>query len=119
MVKPLPALATAIALADKISTIGDGLDHRGLQEVIGDLRSELATLEERVLELTEENDRLKRKLADQSAADDDPCPRCRKRAYHVESSEAHPVFGELGTLLRTYVCRSCQFSEQVTFDPAH
>jgi hypothetical protein len=108
----------AIKLADKLSTIGESLDHLELRDVITDLRSQLAGVREEMLRLARENDSLKRDLAALSNADGDPCPRCRKRTYHIERSEAHPVFGELGTLLRTYLCDACQFSEQVTIDPA-
>jgi len=117
MVELLPALTTAITLANKLKAISDSLKNTELREVIVDLRSELVSMKEGMLDLTAENNRLKRDLAALSNAEGDPCPRCKKRTYHLEKSEEHPLFGELGTLLRTYVCDSCEFSEGVTVHP--
>lgn len=114
MIELLPALTTAITLSNKLKTISDSLKHTELREVIVDLKSQLVNLKEGMLDLTEENNNLKRELAALANAEGDPCPRCKKRTYRLEKSEEHPLFGEIGSLLRTFACDSCQFSEQIT-----
>ena len=42
----------------------------------------------------------------------EPCPRCHKWGWYVESSRRDPTFGVLGGLRRTYKCSSCDFTEE-------
>ena len=118
MVELLPTLSTALTLANKLREIGDNLKHAELKELIGDLKLQLADLKIGTADLIEENDSLKRQLASIQNADGDPCPKCRQRTYHLEQSEPHRIFGEVGGVQRTYLCDSCKFTEQQTEMPS-
>jgi len=48
----------------------------------------------------------------------DICPKCKQATFELISSTPHPIFGDVGTILRTYKCNSCNFSEDVQFDPS-
>ena len=65
----------------------------------------------------EENFKLKEKIRALEAVEADPCPKCRKRTYELESSRPDPTFGEVGAIRRTYKCSDCGFSEQKLITP--
>jgi len=75
-------------------------------------------LRQAALELQEENIRLRNEVAGLNSrvkeleqVDGEPCPRCRKRTWIVESSQPDPIFGRLGGSQRKYRCTDCGFSE--------
>jgi len=39
------------------------------------------------------------------------CPRCGELAFRAESSHRHPVFGEMGGVVRKMKCEKCGFEE--------
>lgn len=112
MIELLPALTSAIGLANKLKEVGDILKHAELKELIGDLKLQLADLKIGMADLMEENDSLKRQLEAINKADGDPCPKCGKRSYRVESSEKDRVYGIMGGIRRTYRCSDCDFTEE-------
>ncbi len=112
MIELLPALATALTLANKLKEIGNKLKHAELIDLIGDLRIQLANLKIGTADLLEENDSLKRKLTGLQNAEGDPCPKCRSRTYHLENSEKDKTFGKVGGMMRTFLCGTCGFTEQ-------
>jgi hypothetical protein len=63
------------------------------------------------LRVNEENAELKAKVRELDSAEADPCPKCRKRGWQLESSEPDDMFGELGGIRRLYKCSFCGFSE--------
>jgi len=48
----------------------------------------------------------------------DMCPKCKKATYELISSVPHPLFGDVGSKLRTYKCKKCDFSEEIQYDPS-
>ena len=46
----------------------------------------------------------------------DMCPKCKQATYELISSIPHPIFGDVGSKLRTYKCKECNFSEEVQYD---
>jgi len=47
----------------------------------------------------------------------DFCPKCRKRGWELEKTEAHPEFDFAGISIRTYKCSLCGFSERYNYKP--
>jgi transposase-like protein len=77
-------------------------------------------LRQGALELQEENMRLRQQLSQLTAhvrelesADGEPCPRCRKRSWVVESSAPDSLLGVAGVSRRNYRCTECGFKESV------
>jgi len=107
--------STAISILKKLKEIGDRIKDAELKSVIADLTLELAEVKTRLAGVLEENIALKEQ-AKALAADGDPCPRCRKRTWSVESSEPDKTFGPLGGIRRTYRCSECGFVEKKLVD---
>lgn len=74
----------------------------GVQEHAVALRNENQALRDEIRQINT-------KLAE--SVDAEPCPRCRRKGWHVESSEPDPEFGELGGVRRLYRCEFCGFTE--------
>lgn len=105
-------LARALRDAAKVGSIkSDELAGRiaEVYDYISDSKQALLGAQETISHLRAENESLKMKLADTVEAE--PCPSCRKKGWHVESSRPDPAFGDLGAARRVYRCRFCQFSE--------
>jgi uncharacterized protein with PIN domain len=118
MIELLPTITTAISLANRVKEIGDRLKHAELTDAIADLRLQLASLKIGMADLMEENDSLKRQVARFDSAEGDRCPRCKKSAYVLEKSERDETFGEVGGMMRTYLCSACGFTEQSLVMPS-
>jgi hypothetical protein len=78
-------------------------------DYISDSKEALLSAQEMISQLRSENERLKTKLAE--TVDAEPCPRCLKKGWHVETTAPDPMFGELGVACRVYKCSFCQFTE--------
>lgn len=50
-------------------------------------------------------------VATQDSFEGEPCPKCFRKGWHVESSSPDRTFGELGVVNRLYKCAFCGFSE--------
>jgi len=87
-------------------------------------QEKIMELREAALELQEENISLKNqvlglqgKVRKLEAVEGEPCPKCRKPAWIVESSEPDKTFGELGGIRRVYRCTECGFTESQLVTP--
>lgn len=81
-------------------------------------------LREAALEYQEENIELKNKVIELQeivrkleALEGEPCPKCRKPAWIVDSSEPDRTFGDLGGIRRNYLCTECGFTESLLVTP--
>jgi predicted nucleotide-binding protein len=74
-----------------------------------DVRQQALALQNENQGLRDEIRELNARLAE--AVEAEPCPRCHRKGWHVESSEPDLVFGDLGSSRRTYKCHLCGFSE--------
>lgn len=83
-----------------------------LQEKIVELREEVIGLKEENITLRDENLRLRQQVEGYTKGN--PCPKCNKAGWKVESSQPHPKFGRLGAIERTYSCSECGFTEKHT-----
>lgn len=113
MIEVLPALNNALGLANKLKDIGDKIKHAELKGIIGDLKLQLAELKIGMADLIEENDKLKRQLADLQNPKGEPCPNCYQKAWKTQKSEPDAVYGFMGATRRIYGCSSCKFTETI------
>jgi hypothetical protein len=110
-------IASALATAKKMKEISDKIKDAELRNLVGDLSLELAEIKIQLANVTEENSQLKAKVRALENTEGDPCPKCRKRGWNVESSQPDPTFGDLGGIRRTYKCSLCGFSESKLITP--
>jgi regulator of replication initiation timing len=110
------ALSSAKTILDLMKNAKDAQLAIKISSEIANLQGRLIDVQQQVFGLQEENQKLreearelKAKLAD--VAEMEACPKCRKKAWHVESSRPDPDLGDLGVSLRIYKCDSCGFSE--------
>jgi predicted nucleotide-binding protein len=78
--------------------------------------SDETAVQEPALALQNENQTLRAEIRQLNTmlaetVDAEPCPRCRRKGWHVESSEPDPEFGDLGAVRRLYKCELCGFTE--------
>ena len=104
-------LANAMKALDSLREQSKGSKDISLKENISKLYDSLLDLKAAVLRVDEENAELKAKVRELESAEADPCPKCRKRGWQIESSEPDCMFGELGGIRRLYKCSFCGFSE--------
>lgn len=87
------------------------------QEKIVELRETALDLQDQNLNLREQIIDLNKQLKKLVEAEGDPCPKCRKLGWGIKSSKKHPVFHEVGAILRVYECSVCGFSEEKMITP--
>ena len=81
------------------------------QEKIMELRQAALDIQEENINLRNRVNELESKLKDFADNPGDPCPRCRKNTWVVESSDPDPKFGQLGAIRRVYKCTACDLTE--------
>ena len=86
------------------------------QQKIIELKETVISLQEESLELKKENLALRQQL--ELSEKGERCPKCKKPAWNLIESKPDPVFGEVGTLERTYKCSECGFTEKQQYDPS-
>lgn len=107
---PLPNYKEIVDLLKKGATIE-------AQERIMELREAALALQEENIQLRNSVIELEEKVRILQSAEGEPCPKCRKRAWVVESSLPHKEFGEMGVLERIYLCKECGFTETIMVTP--
>lgn len=105
-----PSYKEIVALLKKGATIE-------AQEKIMELREAALELQEENVRLGAEVLELKERVAALESFDGEPCPKCRKPAWVVESSEPDRQFGDMGAIRREYKCTECGFSESTLVTP--
>ena len=104
-------LANAFKGIDSLREQSKSSKDATLKENISKLYDNLLDLKAAVLRVEEENQELRAKVRELESADGEPCPKCRKRGWQLESSKPDPKFGELGGIRRVYKCSLCGFTE--------
>ena len=108
----ISSVSTAITIAKRLKEINDHIKDAEFKNLLADLSVELADVKLKLAEVIEENLTLKGKIRELQNTEGEPCPKCRKSGWQLESSEPDPVFGELGGIQRVYKCSVCGFSEK-------
>lgn len=107
----IASITSAIAIVKNLSKLSDKLKNAELNGLIADLSLEMSELKMRMSELVDENTQLKAAARALDSPVHDPCPRCGKRTWKVESSRPDRDFGDMGGMIRTYKCAECAFTE--------
>jgi hypothetical protein len=84
------------------------------EALVENLSSQVSELQTRVADIAYYNTQLRTAISKLKQADEhelDPCPRCKKRCYRLESSSIDSEFGRVGWVLRKYICAACGFTE--------
>lgn len=105
------SLATAFSIVKRLKDINEKVKDAEFSNLIADLSMELAEVKMKLAGVIEENAKLKEENRTLRNTEGDPCPKCRKRGWELESSAPHPQFGDMGAVNRTYTCSLCGFSE--------
>ena len=108
MVEVLSSVTAAINIAKKLLEVSERTRDADSKLLVADLTINLAEIKVQLAEVMEENTQLKAKIN----AEGEPCPKCRKLGWHVESSVPDSLMGQVGGIRRTYECSYCGFSEQ-------
>ncbi|WP_114277903.1 hypothetical protein [Thioalbus denitrificans] len=87
------------------------------QEKIMELREAALELQEENINLKNQVIELQGKVRKLESFEGEPCPKCRKPAWVVESSKPDPQFGDLGGIRREYRCTECGFTESQLVTP--
>ncbi|HEY4369018.1 MAG TPA: hypothetical protein VGN07_17420 [Steroidobacteraceae bacterium] len=106
------SLSTAISLARRLKDISENIKGAEFKNLLADLSLELADVKLRLADVLEENVRLKSEVSALRNVDGEPCPKCRKRGWQLESSKPDPIFGDLGGLRKLFKCSLCGFTEE-------
>jgi hypothetical protein len=106
----LPSYKNIIELLKKGSTIE-------AQEKIMELREAALEYKEETLNLKDKIIQLQKIIIKLESFEGEPCPKCRKPAWAVESSEPDKDFGEVGGIRRNYRCNECGFEESQLVTP--
>jgi uncharacterized protein with PIN domain len=83
---------------------------------VANVQGKLIDVQQQALALQNENQNLREEIRQLQAhlaetVQAEACPRCRKKAWKVESSAPDAEFGVLGVARRVYKCQSCGFTE--------
>lgn len=81
------------------------------QEKIMELRTSALDAQEENIRLRNRISELEARIKTLESLEGEPCPRCRKRTWVVETSQPDPTFGDLGGVRRTYKCSECGLIE--------
>jgi len=87
------------------------------QEKIMELREAALALQEENISLKSQVMELQGKVRKLESFEGEPCPKCRKPAWVVESSKPDLQFGDLGGIRREYRCTECGFTESQLVTP--
>jgi predicted RNA-binding Zn-ribbon protein involved in translation (DUF1610 family) len=79
------------------------------QIALGEAQDEISDLREEIRQL---------KASQAQTVDFDPCPKCGRKGWHVESSEPDARFQRLGVIHRVYKCDVCGFTESKVIPPS-
>jgi hypothetical protein len=110
-------LANALKALDSLREQSKASKDSALKENISKLYDNLLDLKAAVLRAEEENSELKARIRELGTAQADPCPKCKKRCWQLESSKPHHTFGNMGVISRIYKCSFCRFSESKLITP--
>ena len=107
---PIPSTSAIIELIKTGATIE-------AQEKIMELRLAALEAQEENIDLRNTVTGLEARIAELENDTGEPCPKCRKKAWVVESSQPHRSLGDLGVINRVYKCSECGFTEEALSTP--
>ena len=90
MTDVMQSLTTVVNLLKRLRAANENIKNADFANLIADLNLEFADVKMKLAGVIEENLKLKEQIRVLQAADGDPCPKCRKRTYHLEGSRPIP-----------------------------
>jgi len=110
------ALTSARAIVDLLKNANDAQLAMKISSEVANLQSRLIDVQQQAMSLQNENHDLRDQIRQLNAqltetAEADPCPSCRKKGWHVESTAPADEFAALGVSRRVYKCSFCGFTE--------
>jgi len=109
VIEIMNTISTALSIASRLKEIGKNINDAEFKNLLADLSLELADTKLKIVEVVEENAKLKEKILELESADGEKCPKCGNRTFEITSTEKHSTFGVLGVMERQYKCSSCGF----------
>jgi len=109
MVEIISSISNAISLVSKLKKVSENIRDAEFKNLLADLSLELAEAKMKMASLIGENADLQEKTRRLESVEGEPCPKCRKRGWHIEKSDPDEIFGELRGIRRTYQCSLCGF----------
>lgn len=106
------SISTVISLATRLRDINENIKSAEFKNLLADLSLQLSDVKLKLADVLEENTKLKSEVAALKNVDGDPCPKCRKRGWQLESSKRDSIFGDLGGMRKTFKCSLCGYSEE-------
>jgi uncharacterized protein with PIN domain len=103
----LSSITAPINIGKKLIEVSDRTRDAESKLLVAELTLKLADIKMQLAEVIEENAQLKAKVN----AEGEPCPKCRKLGWHVESSTPDSLTSQIGGIRRTYKCSYCDFSQ--------
>ena len=111
-------LSNALKALDSLREQAKSSKDYTLKENISNLYDTLLDMKAAVLRVEEENAELKKRIHEiEDSSQADPCPKCRKRGWQLETSEPDRMFGGVGLIRRYYKCSLCGFAEEMLINP--
>lgn len=117
MVEIISSISNAVSLVSRLKKISENIRDAEFKNLLADLSLELAEAKLKMASLIGENADLQDRIRVLESVEGDPCPKCRKRGWHIEKSAPDENFGELGGIRRTYQCSLCGFTEEQLVTP--
>ena len=108
----ISAVSTSITLLTRLKEISNHIKDAEFNNLLADLSLELADVKLKLSNVTDENIALRNKVRELENTEGEPCPKCRKRGWQLESSKPDAIFGDLGGNRHAYKCIFCNFSEE-------
>lgn len=105
------SLSAALSIASRLKTISDRVRDAEFRNLLADLNIELAEAKMKMVDLVEENARLKQRIQQLEKVEGERCPSCHKMSWLLEHSEPDATLGVVGVNRRTYRCSACGFTE--------
>ena len=113
----ITAITNAISLLTRLKQASENIRNAEFKSLLADLSLELAEVKMKMAGLMNEKLELENRIKELESVEGDPCPKCRKRGWQIESTQKHPMLGGVGVQLRTYKCSICGFTEDEMITP--
>lgn len=97
-------VAKAITLSKRLSVVSQRTQGAEFQALVVDLGLMLDELRSKLSLLQNQHP--------SQGIDSKSCPRCERPGRQLVSSKPDAIFGDLGSVRRTYTCSLCGFSEE-------
>lgn len=111
MADVIGAISNAISLATRLREISKHIEEAEFNNLLADLSLELAELKLKLVNVLEENVKLREQVLDLTEGEGEKCPRCTKRSFTLKSTSRDPSFTLMHVNQYHFECSSCEYTE--------